>query len=161
MGQPGPVLRRGGPIAPPPMVPAIIDDEEEKKKAAGRIGSPADRAGRRAKRNERANERIKSPVPVSALTGEAAEEEGRGGRRQGGRKPQLKRGQQAPQRKSHAEIEHPITVRSLSEAIGVRANDLIRKMMNSMGLAININANLEDEAAEIHREFWPKHLGKA
>ncbi len=136
-------------MAPPPMVPAVMDEEEEKKrKAAGRLGTPADRAGRRAKRNERANDRVSSPVPVSALTGEV-EEEGRGGRRQGGRKPQLKRGQQAPQRKSHAEIEHPITVRSLSEAIGVRANDLIRKMMNSMGLTININANLEDEAAQM------------
>jgi translation initiation factor IF-2 len=130
------------------MIPAVADDEEEKKKAAGRLGTPADRAGRRAKRNERANERIKSPVPVSALTGEV-EEEGRGGRRQGGRKPQVKRGQQAPQRKSHAEIEHPITVRTLSEAIGVRANELIRKMMNTVGLAININANLEDEAAQM------------
>jgi translation initiation factor IF-2 len=128
-------------IAPP------IDDEEEKKKAAGRLGTPADRAGRRAKRNERANERrISSPLPASALTGDT-EEEGRG--RRGGRKPKIGRGQIAPQRKSHAEIEPPITVRSLSEAIGVRANDLIRKMMNSMGLAININANLEDEAAQM------------
>ncbi len=127
-----------------------IDDEEEKKKAAGRLGTPADRAGRRAKRNERANERrISSPLPASALTGEGAEEEGRGrrGSRKGGHK--VGRGQLAPQRKSHAEIEPPINIRSLSEAIGVRANDLIRKMMNSMGLAININANLEDEAAQM------------
>jgi len=129
-------------IAPP------IDDEEEKKKASGRLGTPADRAGRRAKRNERANERrISSPLPVSALTGDAAEDEGRN--RRGGRKPKPGRGQLVPQRKSHAEIEHPITVRSLSEAIGVRANELIRKMMNSMGLSININANLEDEAAQM------------
>ena len=152
-GPGGPALRRPvgpGTAAPPPLVQPPIDDEEEKKKAAGRLGTPADRAGRRAKRNERANERrISSPLPASALTGEAAEEEGRG--RRGGRKGGHKvgRGQIAPQRKSHAEIEPPITVRSLSEAIGVRANDLIRKMMNSMGLAININANLEDEAAQM------------
>ncbi|AHG47867.1 hypothetical protein RLEG12_14880 [Rhizobium leguminosarum bv. trifolii CB782] len=24
-----------------------------------------------------------------------------------------------------------------------------------------IGPTLEDEAAEVHREFWPKHLGKA
>ena len=149
----GPALRRpvgSGMVAPPPLVQPPIDDEEEKKKAAGRLGTPADRAGRRAKRNERANERrISSPLPASALTGDAAEDEGRG--RRGGRKGGHKvgRGQLAPQRKSHAEIEPPINVRSLSEAIGVRANDLIRKMMNSMGLAININANLEDEAAQM------------
>ena len=151
LGQ-GPGLRRplgSGMAAPAPVAPPI-DDEEEKKKAAGRLGTPADRAGRRAKRNERANERrISSPLPASSLTGDAVEEEGRG--RRGGRKGGHKvgRGQLAPQRKSHAEIEPPITVRSLSEAIGVRANDLIRKMMNSMGLAININANLEDEAAQM------------
>ena len=149
----GPALRRpvgGGLVAPPPLVQPPIDDEDEKKKAAGRLGTPADRAGRRAKRNERANERrISSPLPVSALTGETAEEEGRvrRGGRKGGHK--IGRGQLAPQRKSHAEIEPPITVRSLSEAIGVRANDLIRKMMMSMGLSININANLEDEAAQM------------
>ncbi len=131
------------------MVAPPIDDEDEKKKAAGRLGTPADRAGRRAKRNERANERrISSPLPASALTGDAAEEDG--GRRRGSRKGhKVGRGQLAPQRKSHAEIEPPITVRSLSEAIGVRANELIRRMMNSMGLAININANLEDEAAQM------------
>ena len=149
----GPGLRRPlgpGSVAPPPLVQPPIDDEEEKKKAAGRLGTPADRAGRRAKRNERANERrISSPLPASSLTGDAVEEDGRG--RRGGRKGGHKvgRGQLAPQRKSHAEIEPPITVRSLSEAIGVRANDIIRKMMNSMGLAININANLEDEAAQM------------
>ncbi len=149
----GPALRRpgagAGTIAPPPLMPPPIDDEDEKKKAAGRLGTPADRAGRRAKRNERANERrISSPLPASALTSET-EEEGRG--RRGGRKSGHKvgRGQLAPQRKSHAEIEPPITIRSLSEAIGVRVPDLLRKMMNSMGLAVNINANLEDEAAQM------------
>ena len=151
-GPGGPALRRpsagAGTIAPPPLTQPPIDDEEEKKKAAGRLGTPADRAGRRAKRNERANERrISSPLPVSALTGESAEEDGRG--RRGGRKGGHKvgRGQIAPQRKSHAEIEPPINVRSLSEAIGVRANDLIRRMMNSMGQMVTINASLDDESA--------------
>ena len=34
-------------------------------------------------------------------------------------------------RKDHAEIEPPITVRSLSETTGIKANDLIRKLMGS------------------------------
>lgn len=50
-------------------------------------------------------------------------------------------------RKSHAEIEPPISVRSLSEAIGVRAADLIRRMMNNFGQMVTINANLDDETA--------------
>ena len=138
-----------GPIAPPPLVAPTTDEEEEKKKAAGRLGTPADRAGRRAKRNERANERrISSPLPASVLTGEGGEEEGRG--RRGGRKGhKVGRGQPALVRKSHADIEPPISVRSLSEAIGVRANDLIRRMMNSMGQMITINASLDDEAAQM------------
>ena len=153
-GPAGPALRRPGTglgtgVAPPPLVQPPIDDEDEKKKAAGRLGTPADRAGRRAKRNERANERRTIPgvVPASALTGEG-EEEGRG--RRGGRKGQkVGRGQLAPVRKAHADIEPPITLRSLSEAIGVRANDLIRRMMNSMGQMVTINANLDDEAAQM------------
>ncbi len=154
-GPGGPALRRPGAApgtgtAPPPLVQPPVDDEEEKKKAAGRLGTPADRAGRRAKRNERATERrITSPLPVSSLTGEAVEDDGRGrrGGRKGGRK--VGRGQLAPLRKSHAEIEPPINVRSLSEAIGVRANDLIRRMMNSMGQMVTINANLDDESAQM------------
>ncbi len=151
-GPGGPALRRPGAgpgtIAPPPVAPPLSDEEEEKKKAAGRLGTPADRAGRRAKRNERANERrISSPLPASSLTGES-EDDGRS--RRGGRKGhKVGRGQVAPTRKSHAEIEPPINLRSLSEAIGVRANDLIRKMMNSMGQMVTINANLEDEAAQM------------
>jgi translation initiation factor IF-2 len=50
-------------------------------------------------------------------------------------------------RKSRAEIEPPITVRSLSEVIGIRANELIKRMMSGMGQLININATLEDETA--------------
>jgi len=151
-GPAGPGLRRpGGPgtMAPPPLVQPPVDEEEEKKKAAGRLGTPADRAGRRAKRNERANDRrtITSPLPASALTGEG-EDEGR--KRRGGRKGQkVGRGRLEPVRKSHADIESPITLRSLSEAIGVRANDLIRRMMNSMSQMVTINANLDDEAAQM------------
>ncbi len=151
---PGTGIRRPGMgpgvAAPAPVAPPVIDDEEDKKKAAGRLGTPADRAGRRAKRNERANDRrINSPLPASALIGGETEEEGRG--RRGGRKGSHKhgRGVLAPTRKSHAEIEPPISVRSLSEAIGVRANDLIRKMMNSMGQLVTINASLDDESAQM------------
>src|SRR5262249_44494764 len=52
-----------------------------------------------------------------------------------------------PTRKSHAQIEAPITVRSLSEVIGIRANDLIKRMMNSLGQLVTINATLEEESA--------------
>ena len=52
----------------------------------------------------------------------------------------------APSRKSQAEIEPPITIRGLSLAIGVKANDLIRKLMGMNQLA-TINASLDDDVA--------------
>jgi translation initiation factor IF-2 len=130
-----------------------VDEEEERRgkgAAASRLGTAADRAGRRAKRNERANERrVSSPVPASALLNES-EEEGR--RSRGGRKPHKHGGQRtalAPTRKSRAQIEPPITVRGLSEVIGIRANDLIKRMLTSLGQPVTINATLDDETAQM------------
>jgi translation initiation factor IF-2 len=148
-----PHLRRPstGVAAPPaaPVAPVVDEEEERRGKAASRLGTPADRAGRRARRNERANERRVTPtstMPASALLSETDEE---GRRSRSGRKSH-KMGQRvlavAP-RKSRAQIEPPITVRSLSEAIGVRANELIKRMMNSMGQFVSINATLDDETA--------------
>ncbi len=134
-----------GGLAPPP--PPLEDEEGRSGKPGpgGRLGGASDRAGRRAKRNERAaKERstISSPLPASALMeGEDDSRRSRGPKR-------FKGGRQKPQvlRKSHAEIEPPITVRTLSEAIGVKANDLIRKLMN-LGQLVTINTGLEDETA--------------
>ncbi|HEX8199628.1 MAG TPA: translation initiation factor IF-2, partial [Isosphaeraceae bacterium] len=130
---------------------SIEEEEERKGKGAGsRLGTPADRAGRRAKRNERANERrssISSPVPASALL--EGDEDGR--RARGPRRGLHKLGQRggvATARKSTALIEPPITIRALSEAIGVKVNELMRKMMATSGQLVSINATLDDEAAQ-------------
>ncbi len=146
----GPAARRPAtgpgmmsPVAPPP---PVIDDEEERKAKTARLGSAADRAGRRAKRNERAGERrvVTSPVPAAALLS-ADEEETR--RSRSGKKPRGgHRTALAPTRKSHAEVEPPITVRVLSETIGIKASDLLRKLM-AMNQLVNINATLDEELA--------------
>ncbi len=139
-GAPGP--RRIGPPAPPP---TVTDEEEERKGKTGRLGSAADRAGRRARRSERAGERrVTSPLPAAALLSEEEElRRTRSGikKSRGGHRTAL-----APVRKSHVEIEPPITVRSLSETIGVKAKDLIHKLMNMNQLA-TINATLDEELA--------------
>ncbi|MGO9465119.1 MAG: translation initiation factor IF-2 [Isosphaeraceae bacterium] len=139
-GPPGP--RRAGP-PPPPSV--VTDEEEERKGKTGRLGSAADRAGRRARRSERAGERrVTSPLPAAVLLSEEEElRRTRSGikKSRGGQRTAL-----APVRKSHVEIEPPITVRSLSETIGVKANDLIRKLM-SMNQLATINASLDEELA--------------
>jgi translation initiation factor IF-2 len=127
-----------------------MDEEEERKgkAAAGRLGSTADRAGRRAKRTERANERgrVTSPVPASALIGDASDDDSR--RNRGPRRGMHKAGRHAPNvsRKTHAEVEPPVTVRDLSEATGIKAGDLLRKLM-SLGQLVNINASLDEETA--------------
>jgi translation initiation factor IF-2 len=123
----------------------MTPEEEEDKKKTGRLGSAADRAGRRARRSERAvDRRVTSPVPAAALLGDdddtrrtrSGSKKSRGGQRVA----------IAPSRKSQAEIEPPITIRGLSLAIGVKANDLIRKLM-AMNQLATINASLDDDVA--------------
>ena len=120
---------------------------------AQHLGSPADRAGRRAKRNERAGERrVSSPVPAAALLSGDEEENRRS--RGGSRKPRgSHRTALAPTRKSHAEIEPPVTVRALSEAIGIKHGDLLRKLMG-LNQLLTINSTLdEDLAVMLSMEF--------
>jgi translation initiation factor IF-2 len=150
-GGPGPLQGRGqiparpgiAPVAPP--APVAEEDDDRKGKGKG-IGGAGDRAGRRAKRDARATDRnrVSSPVPVSAITGD--DDDGRHRSRRGlhaaGR-----RGAVAPTRKSQAQIEPPISVRSLSEATGIKAKDLMRKLMNTLGLGVTINSTLDEEAA--------------
>jgi len=121
------------------------EEEEEKKGKTGRLGSAADRAGRRARRSERAvDRRVTSPVPAAALLVDDDDvRRTRSGIKKGraGHRTAL-----APTRKTHVELEPPITVRGLSEAIGVKANDLIRKLMG-MNQLTTINATLDDDMA--------------
>ncbi len=135
----------------PAPAPTVMTDEEDDKKAHphGRLGSPGDRAGRRAKRNERALERrVTSPLPAAALLNED-EEAGRvrGHHRRGAPKKHS-RSAVVPVRKSDISLEPPITVRSLSMAIGVPAGQIISKLMN-FGQLVNINANIDDDTASM------------
>jgi translation initiation factor IF-2 len=128
-----------------------MEDEEDRKgkAAAGRLGTPADRAGRRARRTERATERrVTSPMPASALLNET-DDEGRRGR--GGRKPHKgsHRAATAAVRKSTAQVEYPVSVRSLSEAIGIQAKVLRKQMLNTLGEDVNVNTILDDESAQM------------
>ena len=164
-GPAAPGLRRppvpgapGGGFAPGSMPPPPIVEEEDDKskgKAGGRLGSAADRAGRRAKRDERSTARRGTTTPGSS-TGLSGEDEDSRGRRRGPRRGQKgqRGGVHAPQRKTHAEIETPISLRTLSEAIGVKGNQLIRSLMNLKGELYTINTGIEDELAlELAMEF--------
>jgi translation initiation factor IF-2 len=138
---------RRGPAPAPSLQPspATVVEEEDDKKKTGRLGSAADRAGRRARRSERAGERrVTSPVPAAALLGE--DDEVRRTRTSGKKLRTSQRAAVAIARKTRVELEPPINVRSLSEAIGVKATDLLRKLM-AMNQLVTINATLEDETA--------------
>ena len=151
-GTPGrrmPTAPGAGPVPAPTAPPGFVPEEDEERKAKGRVGSSADRAGRRARRNERATERrVTSPQPAAALLND--EEEVRrvraGGKR--GHKGAAQRLAVAPSRKHQAEIEPPVTIRILSEAIGIKANELLRKLMG-MGQMATINTTLDDDMATV------------
>jgi translation initiation factor IF-2 len=121
------------------------DDEDDRNKNRGnRLGSAGERASRRARRTERAAERkITSPVSTSTILGDSDDEKrGRVVRKHKGRP--LSGGSM---RKTHAEIDLPITLGSLSEATGVKVNELMRKLMNMTGAMVGRNDNLDIETA--------------
>ncbi len=126
------------------------DDEERRGKGpGGRLGGATDRAGRRAKRQERAKDRVTSPMPAVALL----DADDDGGRRRGPKKRQHRQSTVAP-RKTSATIELPITLRSLSEEIGIKANQLMRKVMEITGELASINETIDEEMAmELALEF--------
>jgi translation initiation factor IF-2 len=88
---------------------------------------------------------VTSPVAVSTLL---VDEDDVRRTRSGSRKGRAQRLAVASPRKTHIEIEPPITVRSLSEAIGVKAQDILRKLMG-MNQMVTINASLDDELAVV------------
>lgn len=52
-------------------------------------------------------------------------------------------------KETHIEMESPVTVRDLSERLGVPANELIKELMFEHGTRANINQALSDEVVEL------------
>ncbi|HEY7315372.1 MAG TPA: translation initiation factor IF-2 [Gemmataceae bacterium] len=138
-----------------PVTPEDIDEEEDEGKGGAKkphrrgIGGVAGRDERHKARDARQAARKK---------GMEAPDPKRGGglglleeveRHRKDRHHALRKRRQAPTepRKGKVPISLPITVRALSEAIGVRSNDLIGKLMGQ-GLLVTINAVIDSEIAE-------------
>jgi translation initiation factor IF-2 len=144
----GPVSRTGmppgAPGAPATGPTRIADDEEERGRPSR--GAAGDRAGRRPGPSKRPIDRrgITSTLPARALLDE---EETQRAARSLRRSHKGSRTQTIAPRKTAAQIEPPISVRSLSEAIGVKASDLLRKLFLTVGPGVNINSALEEDAA--------------
>jgi translation initiation factor IF-2 len=130
----------------PPAAPAGEEVEEEGDRGGSRRpGQVGDRRSRHEKRAER----------QKARKGREGEEAGRGGvaladdEPSGPRKKLIRTRRHGPQpRKGKVPIEVPITVRSLSEAIGIRSGDLLFKLRDHGVMANNLNVTLDPDVAE-------------
>ena len=134
-----------------PVVPgvAIVDDEDEAaKKARGKAVPGRDK--RQQARNERAKQRKDRVSPVVEVHGGKAitlDDD----RPQTTRKlirHKLKHRQQTQPRKGKIPVDLPITVRSLSQAMGVSSGELLMKLMGH-GQTAQINSSVDPEMAEL------------
>lgn len=154
-GQHAPGRGAAGPQVIVPPGEDESDDDDKKKGAHKRPGSPGAIVGRDERHKERAKraEARKGTDSGSRLTGRdintllAGEEIGTRV------KKKLKKKEKQPGTlppKGKIRIAFPITVRSLSETIGKRANDILGKLMQlEQGKLYNINASLEPELAQM------------
>jgi translation initiation factor IF-2 len=133
-----------------------IEDEEggdNKKRPGGGTKRPGLVVGRDARHKERnarqakRKETMDGPLKGDRLTALITGDETTRGTRLKARRPKHKAGPQP--RKGKVPITLPITVRSLSEAIGVKSGELLFKLM-SHGLPANttINTTLDPDVAE-------------
>src|SRR5439155_3237514 len=136
----------GGTVEAPP--PAGAEEEDEEGKGKVRPGKVTGRDQRRAQRDQRAKER-KGPVGAVQLEGGRVTvmEDDRPSRYR--LKHRAKQRQKpTEERKSEVVLTTPITVRSLSEAIGVGANRVITKLLE-LNMLATINSLVDADMAEL------------
>jgi len=147
-------LQQQTPGKPTVVAPEEFEDEEEVSKGGAkkphRRGVPgvAGRDERHKVRSERQMARKKGmevPDPKRGGVALLEEETETHRKRRPGFRPKIIK--PTMPRKGKVPVQLPITVRALSEAIGVRSTDLISKLM-SQGFLVTINAVLEPEIAE-------------
>jgi translation initiation factor IF-2 len=133
--------------------PADLDDEEGKskksKKKGDRPGEVGDRKKRKEAREARAQER-KAKVGVEIDHGKVRETFDDDDRAVALKpRPRIKPKAPPGPRPKHGKIvlETPITVRSLSEAIGIKSGELVFKLL-AHGHRVTINSTLEPQTAE-------------
>jgi translation initiation factor IF-2 len=143
-----------------PVAPATgkeEEDEENKTKKGGAVpgakgGEKDRRAAERARRTEQRKQVKTSQVVVQGGQVDLADEQSFGSRR-GPRAALLKKSRRQQkgtvERKGKVPISLPITVRSLSEAIGMKAAELLFKLKDLTNALFTINSTVETEVAEL------------
>jgi translation initiation factor IF-2 len=120
---------------------------------AGKGGEKDRRAAERARRTAQRQGKVQvSNVVVQGGRVDLADEQGFGSRR-GPRAALLKKQRRqlkgTVERKGKVPISLPITVRSLSEAIGMKATELLFKLKDLTNALFTINSTVETEVAEL------------
>jgi translation initiation factor IF-2 len=130
--------------------PADLDDEEQDKSGKVRPGQVTGRDKRHQQRNERAKlrrDRQETDLKGGRTTLLTAEDDRPQRVKQRLHKIKKQLGPTQP-RKGKVPVELPITVRVLSEAVGMKTGELLLRLQG-LGLAnVNINSTLEPAVAE-------------
>lgn len=123
---------------------SIDDDEDGKGKGKGGAKKPGGVVGRADRHKERSDRQVRRKVDEALLdmTGE-----GQSAARARIRRHKKQRGSMP--RKGNVPIGLPITIRSLSEALGVKSAELLMKLMTQgVGGGKTINSQIESDLAE-------------
>jgi translation initiation factor IF-2 len=135
----------------PGEVPPVVDDEDENSEAAKAKGRPGGVAGR-DKRHQQRNERAKARKDRGELERHGGRltltvEDDRPQRVKQRLKEKRRAGGPTQPRKGKVPISLPITVRALSEAVGVPSGALLLRLMNH-GVTVSINSTIDPDVAE-------------
>jgi translation initiation factor IF-2 len=132
-----------------PAAPAVETEEDDDKKDKKR--AIPGREERQKKRNIRAEERKKGPTDLAIVDGKVQytdEEERR--RRHIGKKIKEKLKPVIKQRPTKLELEPPITIRLLSEELGIRSVELLFKVKeHGVTSSLTINSVIDKDMAEL------------
>ncbi len=135
-----------------PVEPTESSDDDEKKKAGGVIGRDSRHKGR-TDRGRGRGPGSGQPAVVIGQNGQVDIIEQQWGSRRGPRQAllnKMKRRQQQPiVKEGKIEIALPITVRSLSETIGMKVGELTKRLLNETQQLYGVNSTLEFDIASL------------
>jgi translation initiation factor IF-2 len=133
----------------PKVKPVAASDEEEDDRARQhRAGAVAGREERQKKRGRRAQERKTSESPDLEAALNEEDEAPPAPARPTRQRRRIGSTPTTTVRPSHIVVQSPVTVRTLSEAAGIKATEILRKLM-AMNVIANINAAMDDETAHL------------
>ncbi len=133
--------------------PTAAEEEEAKKKSAGGvIGRDGRHAARQSRDRRGSGPTDKGSIIISGGQAEVLEQQSgsrRGPRAALMRKHQRQKQQQVVKKEGPVEITLPITVRTLSEAIGVKLGDLSKQLLKETQKLYAASSQIEFEVAEL------------